>query len=83
MVGRVSMDYTTIDVTRMPGVAAGDVVTVIDDEPRSVAGVYNLARLAGTIPSEIFCGIGARIPRIAVGQEAAVRAVPPRRVGGM
>jgi alanine racemase len=71
VVGRVSMDYTTIDLSGVPDAAAGDTVTIIDDNAASPASIYNIARLAGTIPSEILCGIGARVPRIATGQQVA------------
>ncbi len=63
VVGRVSMDYTTIDVTHVEGAAVGDVVTLLgaDDEERVSA--YELARHASTIPYEILCGIGRRVQR--------------------
>lgn len=78
VVGRVSMDYTTIDLTSVPSAAEGDTVTIIDDDPASPAAIYNLARTAGTIPSELTCGLGPRIPRIAIGQEAADELTTPR-----
>jgi alanine racemase len=61
--GRISMDWTIIDVTEIPGVELYDDVTVIgaDLEERILA--EDLAIEAGTISYEITCGIGARVPR--------------------
>lgn len=78
VIGRVSMDYTTIDLSNVPVAVAGDTVTILDDNPYSPAGIYNLAKLADTIPSELFCGIGARVPRIPTGQQIAVEVLAPR-----
>jgi alanine racemase len=64
--GRVSMDLTTIDLTDAPHAVLGDEVTVLDSDPLSPASVYELARLANTIPYEITCGIGQRIHRVPV-----------------
>jgi alanine racemase len=66
VVGRVSMDLTTIDLTEIPAASIGDVVTVLDNDPLSPASVYALARWADTIPYEIFCRIGMRVKRVAV-----------------
>jgi alanine racemase len=65
VVGRVSMDMMTIDLGDLPA-QIGDEVTLLDDDPLSPASVYQLAEWEQTIPYEIFCRIGARIPRIAI-----------------
>jgi alanine racemase len=72
--GRVSMDLTTIDLTDAPHAVPGDEVTVLDSDPLSPASVYELARLANTIPYEITCGIGQRIHRVPVEIPQAVTA---------
>jgi alanine racemase len=64
--GRVNMDLTSIDLLNVPHATIGDEVTVIDDDPLSPASVYRIAELAGTIPYEIFCRIGARVRRVAI-----------------
>jgi alanine racemase len=69
VVGRVSMDFTTIDLTNAPHAIIGDEVTVLDDDPLSPASVYELARLADTIPYELFTRIGARVRRVGVQPE--------------
>ena len=66
VIGRVSMDYTTIDLTHIPNAVIGDEVTVLDNDPLSPAGVYQLAEHAETIPYEILCRIGPRVARVGV-----------------
>jgi alanine racemase len=66
VVGRVSMDYTTIDLGGVPDAQVGDEVIIVDNDPLSPASVYALAEWAGTIPYEIFCHVGGRVKRLAV-----------------
>jgi alanine racemase len=66
VIGRISMDFITIDLTQTPQAVLGDEVTLLDDDPLSPCSAYKLAELAQTIPYEIFCSIGSRIRRIAV-----------------
>ncbi len=66
VVGRVSMDVTAIDLTEIPQVQGGDEAILLDSDPLSPASVYELAKLAQTIPYEIFCRIGQRIRRVLV-----------------
>lgn len=68
VVGRVSMDMTMLDVTDIADVNPGDEVVIMDDDPCSPASVYNLAKAGDTIPYEVFCRIGSRIHRVAVGE---------------
>jgi alanine racemase len=60
VVGRVSMDLTTIDVTDVPNVAVGDEVILLGDAIR----VEELAAKLDTISYEVFCGVSARVPRV-------------------
>jgi alanine racemase len=53
IVGRVSMNLTSVDVTGIEGVQAGDEVVLLGD--RVTADDH--ARLAGTIAYEILCGV--------------------------
>jgi alanine racemase len=66
VVGRVSMDLTTIDLGQVPSVAIGDEVTILDNDPLSPASAYKLAQWADTIPYEIFCRLGTRVRRVAI-----------------
>ncbi len=51
--GRVSMNLTAVDVTGVPGVEVGDEVLLLGED----ATAEDQARLAGTIPYEILCGL--------------------------
>ena len=64
VVGRVSMDYTTVDVGHIPGVALGDVATLIGRDGEACVRAEELAALRDTIPYEITCAIGSRVRRI-------------------
>jgi len=66
IVGRVSMDLTTVDVTDVPGAALGDEVTVIGASGSETLGADRLASWADTISWDILCGIGPRVPRLYV-----------------
>ena len=60
------MDYTTIDVTAIPGVAVGDEVTIIGASGKQRLSVEDLARTIGTIPYEITSRLGQRVGHVAV-----------------
>jgi alanine racemase len=64
VLGRVSMDQTAIDLTDVPGAAAGDVVEILSPDPSAPHSVENLARLAGTISYEVTCRLGPRACRV-------------------
>ncbi len=66
IVGRVSMDLTTVDVTGVPGAALGDEATVIGASGAESLGADRVASWAETIPWEILCGVGSRVPRVYV-----------------
>jgi alanine racemase len=66
IVGAVSMDMITVDVTRIDAVQPGDEVVLIGrqgDEPWQQIDVREMAAAIGSIPYEIVCRIGARIER--------------------
>jgi alanine racemase len=65
VIGRVSMDFTTIDLSDIPQAVIGDEVILLDSDPLSPASVYKLAEWANTIPYEVFCRIGPRVRRVA------------------
>jgi alanine racemase len=63
IVGRVSMDYVSVDVGDAP-VEVGQVATIFGRTPQGLrVPVENLAAAGGTIGYEILAGIGARVPR--------------------
>jgi alanine racemase len=57
IIGRVSMDMITADVTDLPGVATGDPVVLWGEG----VPVEEIARHAGTIPYELICGVSQRV----------------------
>jgi alanine racemase len=63
VVGRVSMDLTTIDVTDIPGSTVGDEVVLIGKEGTDEITADEMASRIGTISYEVFCGVSARVPR--------------------
>ena len=65
--GNVSMDLTIVDVSRIPGVAVGDEVTLIGNDGGKSIEVEELARHYESIPYEVMCGISKRVPRRFVG----------------
>jgi alanine racemase len=62
--GRISMDQTTLDVTGIPGVAIGDEVVLLGSQGSETIDAWDLADLCGTVPWEVLCAIGPRVPRL-------------------
>ena len=64
IIGIVSMDVTMIDVTEVPGVEIGDLVTVygVDGEHAHPANL--VARSIGTVTSDLLCAVSQRVPRL-------------------
>ena len=66
ILGAVSMDVTTIDVTDCPGIQVGDAVTLLGEENGVSIDAQDIARAAETISYSVLCGISARVKRIYV-----------------
>jgi alanine racemase len=64
MLGAVSMDLTTVDVSQVPNVAVGDAVTLLGSEGDVSIDAQQIAKWAGTISYSVLCGIHARVKRI-------------------
>jgi alanine racemase len=64
IIGAVSMDLTTIDITHCPPLATGDAVTLLGSEGGVSIDAQQIARVAGTISYSVLCGIHARVKRI-------------------
>jgi alanine racemase len=62
VVGAVSMDMTFVDVTGL-AVEIGDPVTLMGREGGEEITARDLAAAAGTIPWEVLCLLGLRLPR--------------------
>ncbi len=67
MIGRISMDYTTIDIGHVAGVTVGDHVTLIGSDGGESITVEEVAAHAGTISYEVTCSIGKRVRRTYLG----------------
>jgi alanine racemase len=63
ILGAVSMDVTTIDLSAAPGLRPGDTVTLLGEEGGLRQDAQQLARTAGTISYSLLCGISARVHR--------------------
>lgn len=63
LVGTISMDLTMLDVTSVPDVELGDVVTIYGADGKSQIGVSEVAREIGTVTAELLCALGRRVPR--------------------
>lgn len=64
IVGNLSMDLTLLDVTDIPGVAVGDEVILIGQSANCSITAVEIAQELGTVPYEVLCSIGKRVPRI-------------------
>ena len=64
IVGRISMDYTTVDVTDVPSVKAGDEVICFGKCGRDAITPDDWAALKGTHAYDIICSLGTRVQRV-------------------
>ena len=64
IVGRVCMDQFMVDVSHIPGVCAGDVVTIFGTDGSETITADEVAAQAQTIGYELVCGIAPRVPRV-------------------
>jgi len=64
VLGAISMDMIVIDVTDLPEVCPGEEAILLGAAPACRFDAADWAERLGTIPYEILCGIGSRIPRI-------------------
>ncbi len=64
VVGNITMDLTLADVTDIPGAGEGDEVILFGTSPTGNLPAEDLAERVGTIPYEILCGVGRRVPRL-------------------
>jgi alanine racemase len=66
LLGRVTMDLILIDVSHVNDVELGDEVVLMGRDGIEEISCSELAEKAGTIPWEIFTGIGPRVRRVFV-----------------
>lgn len=67
IVGRVSMDLITVDVTDLPGAAVGDEAVILGEQRgplgRDAIRAEEIAAIEGTIPWEVLTSVSRRVPR--------------------
>ncbi|WP_332970473.1 MULTISPECIES: alanine racemase [unclassified Microcoleus] len=65
-VGAVTMDQLMLDVTDIPDLEVGEVVTLLGKDGENQITADDWAETLGTISWEILCGFKHRLPRVAV-----------------
>ena len=78
-IGAITMDQLMLDVTGIPNLQEGDVVTLLGRDGSHTLSPDDWAAMANTISWEILCGFKHRLPRIAVEQVLPAPARP--RIG--
>ena len=63
IIGHVSMDYCTIDISHVKDAGIGDTVTIIGTDGNESITAQDVAGQADTIAYEICCRIGSRVSR--------------------
>ena len=76
MVGRVCMDQFLVDVTEVPGVAEGDIATLIGRDGQDAISASDVAAEAGTISWDVLASLQPRLPRF-YHRNGAVEAIAP------
>jgi alanine racemase len=66
ILGTISMDLTTIDLSHTTALAPGDDVTLLGTEGEARLEAPEIARVAGTISYNILCSISSRVKRVYV-----------------
>jgi alanine racemase len=64
IVGLVCMDMIMVDVTDIAPLNVGETVTLIGQQGKESIWADEVADWIGTIPYEVLCGIGSRVPRL-------------------
>ena len=66
ILGTISMDLTTLDLSHTTALHEGDDVTLLGTEGQASLYAPEIARVAGTISYNILCSISARVKRVYV-----------------
>ncbi|WP_076355876.1 MULTISPECIES: alanine racemase C-terminal domain-containing protein [unclassified Paenibacillus] len=64
IVGRISMDQMTVDVTNIEGVRQGDAATLIGRDGAEAITACDMAASSGTIVNEVISRLGPRLKRM-------------------
>ena len=79
IVGRICMDQFMVDVTHIPNIKAGEIVTIFGTDGDVTITADEVAEKAQTIGYELVCGISPRVPRVYVKNgevDSIVRTLP-------
>jgi alanine racemase len=68
-IGAITMDQLMLDVSTIPDLQVGEVVTLLGQEGKEQISVDDWATALNTISWEIVCGFKHRLPRVAVTKE--------------
>ncbi len=77
IVGRISMDMCTVDVSRIPDCGIGDEVVLMGRQGAEYISANEIAARTNTISYDVLCALGKRAPRVFV-QKGRADAVEPR-----
>ena len=66
IIGQVSMDQISIDVSAAREARPGDVVTLIGGRDGVVMSADEVAAASGTMSREVLCAVSVRVPRVAM-----------------
>jgi len=64
IIGRICMDQLMVDITEIPAIQRGDVVTLIGKDGINVIMAEQVATNGGTITNELLCRLGQRLKKI-------------------
>lgn len=77
IVGRISMDLSTVDVTDLPRCEPGDEAVLLGRQGGEYISANEIAGRTNTISYEVLCAIGKRAPRVFL-RKGEVDAVEPQ-----
>ena len=63
ILGRICMDQMMVDVTHIPGIQPGDLVTLVGRNEDAVITMEEISARADSFNYEFVCGISRRVPR--------------------
>jgi alanine racemase len=70
-IGKITMDQLMIDVSAIPDVQPGEIVTLIGEDGKEKITAEDWAMAIDTISWEILCGFKSRLPRLILGKTGA------------
>jgi len=79
VVGRVSMDMCTVDVSEIPECQVDDEVVLMGRQGHEAISANEIARRVGSISYEILCALGKRAPRLFLHKGKADSVLPRLR----